>query len=131
MHLMLVARPYPGLNPEQLKSNEIAMKDKAPPIPAERAATLRQQIMDLLQRHPMTAKDISMAIGIGEKQVFPHLEHIQQSLRQQNRSLQVTPAVCKHCGFVFKKRERFKKPGKCPVCRNEAIEDPVFYLSTE
>lgn len=107
------------------------MKDKAPPIPAERAATLRQQIMNLLQRQPMTAKDLSMVIGIGEKQVSPHLEHIQQSLRQQNRSLQVTPSICKHCGFAFKKRERFKKPGKCPVCRGEAIEDPVFFLPAD
>jgi len=131
MRLMLEARPYPGPNPEKLKSKESTMKDKAPPIPAERAATLRQQIMDLLQRQPMTAKDLSMAIGIGEKQVFPHLEHIQQSLRQQNRSLQITPAVCKHCGFIFKKRERFKKPGKCPVCRSEAIEEPEFCLPTE
>jgi predicted Zn-ribbon and HTH transcriptional regulator len=107
------------------------MKDKAPPVPAERAATLRQQIMDLLPRHPMTAKDLSMAIGIGEKQIYPHLEHIQQSLRQQNRSLQVTPSICKQCGFVFKKRERFKKPGKCPVCRSESIEEPVFFLPAD
>jgi predicted Zn-ribbon and HTH transcriptional regulator len=107
------------------------MKDKAPTVPAERLATLRQQIMDLLQQHPMTAKDLSMAIGIGEKQIYPHLEHIQQSLRQQNRSLQVTPSICKQCGFAFKKRERYKKPGKCPVCRGEAIEEPVFFLPTD
>jgi predicted Zn-ribbon and HTH transcriptional regulator len=107
------------------------MKDKTPPIPAEQLATLRQQIMDLLAQQPMTAKDISMAIGIGEKQVFPHLEHIQQSLRRQNRSLHITPPVCKHCGFTFTKRERLKKPGKCPVCRGEAIEEPVFALPSD
>lgn len=104
------------------------MKDKGPPIPAERSATLRQQIMELLARQPMTAKEISMAVGIGEKQVFPHLEHLQQSLRRQNRSLQISPPVCRHCGFTFAKRTRLKKPGKCPVCRGQAIEEPVFAL---
>ncbi|ABA89550.2 helix-turn-helix and zinc ribbon transcriptional regulator [Syntrophotalea carbinolica DSM 2380] len=104
------------------------MKDKIPPIPAERGATLRRQIMELLTRQPMTAKEISMAIGIGEKQVYPHLEHLQQSLRRQNRSLQITPPFCKKCGFTFAKRTRLKKPGKCPVCRSQTIEEPVFAL---
>lgn len=105
------------------------MKEKLPPVPAGRTATLRQQILDLLSRHPMTAKEISMTVGIGEKQVFPHLEHIQRSLRRQNRSLQISPPTCRHCGFTFSKRDRLKKPGKCPVCRSETIDEPVFSLS--
>jgi predicted Zn-ribbon and HTH transcriptional regulator len=107
------------------------MKDKGPPIPAERSATLRQQMMELLMQQPMTAREISMALGISEKQVFPHLEHIQQSLHRQNRALHITPPVCRHCGFAFTKRERLKKPGKCPACRCESIEEPIFSLPPE
>lgn len=107
------------------------MHDRKEPVPAERLATLRQQIIDLLAHQPMTAREISMAVGIGEKQVFPHLEHIQQSLRRQKRVLQVTPPTCRQCGFTFKKRARLNKPGKCPACRSESIEEPVFSLRLE
>lgn len=42
--------------------------------------------------------------------------------------LEITPAECRNCGFVFAKRERLTSPGKCPVCRNEAILDPLFRI---
>jgi hypothetical protein len=38
------------------------------------------------------------------------------------------PAVCKKCGFVFAKREKLKRPGKCPVCRGESIREPRFTI---
>ncbi len=99
-----------------------------PPVPAEQVATLRQQIVVLLQQRSVTAKDLSMAIGLPEKQVYHHLEHIRRSFQQQRKTLRIDPSVCKRCGFIFEKRQRFQKPGKCPVCRGQAIEEPRFSL---
>jgi hypothetical protein len=99
-----------------------------PPVPVEQAATWRQQIVALLQQRTVSAKDLSMAIGLPEKQVYHHLEHIQYSFQQQRKTLRIDPAVCKKCGFIFEKRQRFQKPGKCPVCRGQAIEEPRFSL---
>lgn len=99
-----------------------------PPVPVEQDATLRQQIVALLEQRKVTAKDLSMAIGLPEKQIYNHLEHIQRSLQQQKKTLCIDPSVCKKCGFVFKKRQRFQKPGKCPACRGQAIEEPRFSL---
>lgn len=99
-----------------------------PPVPVEQGATLRQQIVKLLQQRTVSAKELSMAIGLPEKQVFHHLEHIQRSFQQQKEQLCIEPAVCKKCGFVFQKRQRFRKPGKCPACRGQAIEEPRFSL---
>lgn len=101
---------------------------QSPPVPAERTATVRRQIVVLLQQQPHTAKDLSMAIGLPEKQVYDHLQHIRLSYQQQGGALRIEPAVCKKCGFVFAKRQRFQKPGKCPVCRGQAIEEPRYFL---
>ncbi|MBA3060962.1 MAG: transcriptional regulator, partial [Nitrospirae bacterium] len=38
------------------------------------------------------------------------------------------PAECAKCSFVFRKRERLKKPGKCPICRSEFIQEPLFLI---
>lgn len=99
---------------------------KNPPIPAQRLATIRRQIVDQLAGTFLSAKEISAEVGIPEKEVAHHLEHIRHSLEAEGRHLRVIPSSCKTCGFVFKKRERPRRPGKCPVCRGEAIEPPQF-----
>jgi len=104
-------------------------KLKEPTTPVERHETVRQQIMEVLEVQLLSAKDISGSVGISVKEVYDHLDHIQKTLSKKSRRLAVIPAECKKCGFVFRKRERLKKPGKCPVCRSETIEDPVFKIS--
>ncbi len=84
--------------------------------------------MALLSEGHLSAKEISMDIGIREKDVYQHLEHIQQTLRQETCQLIVEPAICKLCGFIFKKRTRLTKPGKCPLCKGSSIEEPRFSL---
>ena len=101
-------------------------KFKEPFVPVERQETIRQKIMSLLDSRTLSARDISIDVGISEKEVYEHLEHIQRSINKRERNFIVTPAVCKKCGFVFRKRDRLNKPGKCPVCRNEIIQDPFF-----
>jgi predicted Zn-ribbon and HTH transcriptional regulator len=103
-------------------------KPKESAIPQERHETIRQKIMDILEGNSFSARDISGEVGISVKEVFEHLEHIQKSVDRGNYHLVITPAECKKCGFVFRKRERLKKPGKCPVCRGESIQEPLFCL---
>src|SRR4030067_1133308 len=100
------------------------MKPKNPVVPVERHETIRQQIIFLLKERPFSAKGISAEVRISEKEVYGHLEHIQKSIDVMECRLIVTPAECCKCGFVFKKRERLKKPGRCPVCRRESITKP-------
>ena len=90
--------------------------------------TLRQTIIAALAESPMTAKEISTLVGIPEKEVFSHLEHVQKTLHKTNQHLKIQPAVCRKCGFEFVKRARFTKPGRCPQCHGTSIEEPVFVL---
>lgn len=104
---------------------------KQPPVPSERRETVRQEIMDVLKGQTLTAKDISALVRIPEKSVYEHLEHIQKSMARSEHPLAVVPAQCKKCGFTFKKRERLKKPGRCPACKGEAIEEPLFSITED
>jgi predicted Zn-ribbon and HTH transcriptional regulator len=101
--------------------------------PAERSETFRTAIISELRAvgRPASAKEISALVGLGEKEVIGHLAHIRRSGRSREESLTVTPAVCKTCGFVFRKRERFTRPSRCPKCRGERIEEPLFSLEME
>ena len=102
------------------------MKTKGPFIPREEFATVRQAIITLLKEHTLSAREISAEVRIPEKEVLYHLEHIRKAIHKNERHLVVTPAVCRKCGFTFKKRERLSRPGRCPVCRNEQIAEPTY-----
>ncbi len=88
--------------------------------------TIRENIVKLLQGQALTARDISGAIGISEKEVATHLPHVERSLSQRGQKLAVHPSHCRKCGYTFKKYNRFKKPSRCPLCKSERLEPPRF-----
>jgi len=98
------------------------------PRPAEE--TLRRVIAGLIRAEPLSAREISVRAHLMEKEVYGHLEHIRHSLHAAGDQLEVTPAECRSCGFVFSKRDRLTPPGKCPLCRCETIFEPLFAIRT-
>ncbi len=98
------------------------------PTPVGRQETIRQHIISVITGEPLTAMEISGMVKIREKEVNDHLYHIQKTFHNGPLKLIITPPECKKCGFVFKKREKLKKPGKCPLCRHEAIQEPLFLI---
>lgn len=77
---------------------------------------------------PVTARDISGEVRIPERDVPGHLAHLERSLQREGRKLSIIPAECRHCGFVFRKRDRLSKPGRCPACRHTSVTEPLFSL---
>jgi predicted Zn-ribbon and HTH transcriptional regulator len=104
-------------------------KLKVPFVPAAKSETVRHEILALLKVRELSAKEISSEIRVSEADVLDNLEHIRLMLRKENKQILITPAFCKKCGFVFVKRDRLTKPGKCPVCRSEQIHEPRFYIN--
>jgi transcriptional regulator len=92
--------------------------------------TLRQSIIFVLKEQTVTAKEISQAVGIREKEVYEHLSHIIRS-RSLGGKFILIPSTCKDCGFVFRKRDRLTPPGRCFLCRSEAITPPRFTIRTD
>jgi predicted Zn-ribbon and HTH transcriptional regulator len=106
----------------------VKKKIKGPFIPEERHQTVRRQIMSILNEGTFSARDISAEVRIPEKEVYGHLEHIKRTADKKEHHMRIIPAECVKCGFVFGKRERLKKPGKCPVCKGELIREPLFSI---
>ncbi len=99
-----------------------------PFVPAEKEATPRESLLRALSTAPQTARDLSQGVGLSENDVFHHLEHLRKTLKTQNRRLLVTPASCLDCDYIFQKRDRLTRPGKCPVCRSTHLSEPLFSL---
>jgi hypothetical protein len=90
--------------------------------------TIRQKIFLLLDEKEMTAREISQAIGIREKEVYEHLPHIALSAIAQKRKLVVLTFSCMSCGYVFEQRKRFTRPSRCPRCKKTHLETPAYRL---
>lgn len=103
-------------------------KDKKEQVPVEASDTVRRRILADLEQGPLSAFDLSGLVGIPEKEVAGHLEHIRRTLHHTGRRLEVQPAECTKCGFLFEKRNRLTRPSRCPVCRSESIHAPLFSL---
>jgi predicted Zn-ribbon and HTH transcriptional regulator len=85
-------------------------------------------MIDLLLEGEMTDRDLSQALGIPEKDVYGHLDHIARSLGPRGGKLRILPARCMSCGYVFKERTRWSRPGRCPKCRDSHIERPAYVI---
>jgi len=96
----------------------------------EKAQTVRQAIRSLLEGFVLNAREISGRVGVTEKEVVLHLQHLDRSLSRQSAKLVVAPARCQTCGFVFSDRGRFGKPSKCPGCRGTRLEPARFTVET-
>lgn len=101
-------------------------RDKHEPIPPERSATIPRLIRAALRADPKTARELSRELGLSEREVLRHLEHLERSLREDRAKLVVDPPACLACGFVFRKRERLDRPSRCPVCRHERLSSARF-----
>ena len=88
--------------------------------------TRREEIEKLLEKQPWSAQKLANYFRVEMKEILEDLEHVRKSVKP--RKLVIEPAYCPECGFVFKERTKIKKPSKCPKCRNENIEEPLFKI---
>jgi len=81
-----------------------------------------------LEQDGWTARELSAELGVREKDVATHLEHLRRSLEREGRRLVVTPAECLACSYRFETRRRLSCPGSCPQCRSTHIAAPAFSI---
>ena len=97
--------------------------DRAPP---ERAETLRRALHEALHAGSLTLRELSQRLGATERELVPHLEHLERSLRRGEERFTIEPAQCIACGFAFSDRTRISKPGRCPACKATRIAPPRY-----
>ena len=97
------------------------------PLRALMSKTIRQTIVALLEEEALSALDLAEILGIQEKEVADHMEHVARSL-YASRTFHVKPAQCRKCGFTFNKKKQFKRPSRCPQCRSELVTGARFSI---
>jgi len=97
------------------------------PLP-ECSQTPRERLLRALSAEPLSARALSQLVSLAEREVFDHLQFLQKTLKTRGQKLVLTPATCLDCQFVFRKRERLTRPGRCPACRSTHLSEPHFSL---
>ena len=87
--------------------------------------TVRKQIIEFLKAKPADTRSISKAVGISQRAVESHLEHIAKSV---GKAFEITPPQCMDCGYKFRDRSRPTKPSRCPKCKSEGILPGMFFV---
>ena len=101
------------------------MREKEPSMHFK---TARQAMFEELLKGMKTVRELSQAIGISEKEVIENLTHVEKSAVQRGYKFIIKPSECLKCGFVFQRRERLRKPGRCPKCKGELLTSPGFEI---
>ena len=92
--------------------------------------TVRQQLRGLLLREALSYDTLRALLGLSVRQLEEELRHVERSTRAIGERLVVEPARCRACDYSFRDRSarHFHPPARCPQCRSERIEDPVFRI---
>ena len=92
-------------------------------------STIRRQMIALLADREYDAQELSGELHIPEKEVHNHLSHISKTVSARKQRLYIRASVCFSCGYEFKERKRFTKPGRCPKCRHTHIQAPGYWIA--
>jgi len=105
------------------------VRDEEPPGMGARR-TVRQQLRALLLREPIAFATLRDLLGLTVRGLEDELRHVERSARAAGERLVIEPPRCRSCGYAFRDRaaRHLHPPARCPQCRGERIDDPVFRI---
>ncbi|MDQ3069478.1 MAG: transcriptional regulator [Acidobacteriota bacterium] len=88
----------------------------------------RKHLHELLTHEPRSASSLARELGLRRADLEDDLRHMLRSAAAQGDRIEILPAQCRACGFVFGP-ERLLKPGRCPACKGSRIVEAVMRIS--
>jgi len=85
--------------------------------------THRRELIELLSGAPRSVSSIAREMGLHRRDAEDDLRHALRSAVAAGHQVEVIPARCKDCGFVFAD-DRLVKPGRCPSCKGSRLFEP-------
>ena len=86
----------------------------------------RRQLIDLLSDDFRSASSIARELGL-MRDIEDDLRHALRSARAAGHDVEIVPARCKSCGFVFGE-DKLLKPGRCPACKGSRLFEPMIRI---
>ncbi|HEY3162166.1 MAG TPA: hypothetical protein VGJ78_24560 [Vicinamibacterales bacterium] len=80
----------------------------------------RRQLIDLLSDDFRSASSLARELGLTRGDIEDDLRHALRSARAAGHDVELVPARCKSCGFVFGE-DKLLKPGRCPACKGSRL----------
>ena len=88
----------------------------------------RRHLLDLLSHEPRSASWLARELGMSRGDVDDDLRHALRSARAAGHHIDVIPARCKACDFVFSV-EKLTKPSRCPACKGARLFEPMIRIA--
>src|SRR5438034_5543688 len=87
----------------------------------------RRQLLDLLSHEFRSVSSLARELGMTRGDVEEDLRHALRSARAAGYDIEIVPARCKSCDFVFS-QDKLAKPGRCPVCKGSRLFEPMIRI---
>ena len=88
----------------------------------------RRHLLDVLSYEPRSASSLARELGVTRGDVEDDLRHALRSARAAGHRIEVIPARCKTCDFVFSV-DKLMKPGRCPACKGSRLYEPMIRIA--
>jgi len=87
----------------------------------------RKQLIDLLSSEFRSVSSLARELGMTRRDAEEDLRHALRSARAAGHDIEIVPARCKSCDFVFD-ATRLLKPGRCPACKGSRLFEPMIRI---
>jgi predicted Zn-ribbon and HTH transcriptional regulator len=87
--------------------------------------TVRRRLIDLVSREPRSVSSLAHELGSRRRDLEDDLRHALRSALAAGYRIEVLPARCKTCGFVFDPA-KLAKPSRCPACKGTRVFEAMI-----
>ena len=87
----------------------------------------RRDLIGVLSHEPRSVSWIARELGLRRGDVEDDLRHALRSARAAGHHVEIVPARCKACGFVFSS-DKLAKPGRCPNCKGTRLFEALIRI---
>jgi len=85
----------------------------------------RRDLIEFLSHEPRSASWLARELGLKRSDIEHDLHYALRSARAAGHRVEVIPARCKACDFVFS-TDKLVKPGRCPACKGTRLYEPMI-----
>ena len=88
----------------------------------------RRHLLDLLSHEPRSISSLARELGLRRGDLEDDLQHLLRSARAAGHDIDIIPARCKACDFVFG-TAKLVKPSRCPACKGTRLFEPLIRIA--